>query len=121
VLVPFILPKWPLFHCHRRRFHFHFTHTSGSWLNQVERWFGLITDKMIRRGTFHSVEELERATYAWLASWNDRPKAFVWKATTDVILGKVRPCKELAGTAHQAQGANSLSFGGAEGRRLFTY
>ena len=84
----------------RRRFHFHFTPTSSSWLNQVERWFGLITDKMIRRGTFHSVEELERAIYAWLASWNDSPKAFVWKATADVMLDKVRRCKELAGTPH---------------------
>src|SRR5580700_7527185 len=84
----------------RRRFHFHFTPTSGSWLNEVERWFGLITDKMIRRGTFHSAAELERAIYAWLASWNDTPKPFVWKATADVILDKVRRCKELAGTAH---------------------
>jgi len=84
----------------RRRFHFHFTPTSSSWLNQVERWFGLITDKMIRRGTFHSVEELERAIYAWLADWNDTPKAFIWKATADVILDKVRRCKELAGTVH---------------------
>lgn len=78
----------------RRRFHFHFTPTSSSWLNQVERWFGLITDKMIRRSTFHSVDELERAIYAWLANWNDQPKAFVWKATADVILDKVRRCKE---------------------------
>jgi transposase len=84
----------------RRRFHFHFTPTSSSWLNQVERWFGLITDKMIRRGTFHSVEELERAIYSWLATWNDTPKSFVWKASADVILDKVRRCKELAGTAH---------------------
>jgi hypothetical protein len=84
----------------RRRFHFHFTPTSSSWLNQVGRWFGLITDKMIRRGTFHAVQELERAIYAWLASWNDTPKPFVWKATADVILDKVRRCKELAGTAH---------------------
>src|SRR6202158_2384682 len=51
----------------RRRFHFHFTPTSSSWLNQVERWFGLITDRMIRRGTFHSVAELEQAIYTWLA------------------------------------------------------
>ena len=84
----------------RRRFHFHFTPTSGSWLNQVERWFGLITDKMIRRGTFHSVDELERAIYGWLANWNDKPKPFIWKATADVILDKVRRCKELPGTAH---------------------
>lgn len=84
----------------RHRFHFHFTPTSSSWLNQVERWFGLITDKMIRRGTFHSVDELERAIYAWLARWNDGPKPFVWTATADVILEKVRRCKELNGTAH---------------------
>jgi transposase len=84
----------------RRRFHFHFTPTSSSWLNQVERWFGLITDKMIRRGTFHSAGELERAIYAWLANWNDKPKAFVWKATAEVILDKIRRCKELNGTAH---------------------
>jgi hypothetical protein len=55
---------------------------------------------MIRRGTFHSVEELDRAIYSWLATWNDMPKAFVWKASADVILDKVRRCKELAGTAH---------------------
>jgi transposase len=78
----------------RRRFHLHFTPTSGSWLNQVERLFGLITDKMIRRGTFLSADELERAIYAWLATWNEKPKAFVWKATADVILDKVRRCKE---------------------------
>ena len=84
----------------RRRFHFHFTPTSSSWLNQVERWFGLITARMIRRGTFHSVAELERAIYEWLANWNTEPKAFVWTATADIILDKVRRCKELAGTAH---------------------
>src|SRR5881296_3233948 len=77
----------------RRRFHFHFTPTSSSWLNQVERFFGLITERMIRRGTFHSVEELERAIYDWLLHWNDNPKSFTWKATADVILDKVRKCK----------------------------
>ena len=84
----------------RRRFHLHFTPTSSSWLNQVERWFGLITDRMIRRGTFRSVTELERAIYQWLANWNAEPTAFVWTATADIILDKVRRCKELAGTAH---------------------
>src|SRR5260370_39704814 len=54
----------------RRRFHFHFTPTSSSWLNQVERWFGLITDKMIRRGTFLGVQELEHAINHWRAPWN---------------------------------------------------
>lgn len=84
----------------RRRFHFHFTPTSSSWLNQVERFFALITERMIRRGTFSSVAELECAIYAWLANWNDQPKPFVWKATADVILDKVRRCKELTGTPH---------------------
>jgi len=78
----------------RRRFHFHFTPTSSSWLNQVERWFGLITDRMIRRGTFCSVPELEQAIYQWLAIWNHQPKPFIWKATADVILDKVRRCRE---------------------------
>src|SRR5438105_164669 len=83
-----------------RHFYFHFTPTSSSWLNQVERFFALITERMIRRGTFRSVEELERAIYAWLANWNNQPQPFVWKATADVILDKVRRCKELAGTPH---------------------
>jgi len=84
----------------RRRFHLHFTPTSSSWLNQVERWFALITERMIRRGTFRSVAELERAIYQWLANWNEEPRTFVWKATAEVILDKIRRCKELAGTAH---------------------
>lgn len=84
----------------RRRFHVHFTPTSSSWLNQVERWFGLITERMIRRGTFHSVPELEHAIYQWLANWNHEPQPFIWRATADVILDKVRRCKELVGTAH---------------------
>lgn len=82
----------------RQRFHFHFTPTSSSWLNQVERFFGLITERMIRRGTFHSTTELEKAIYQWLANWNGAPTPFVWKASADVILDKVRRCKELSRT-----------------------
>jgi transposase len=82
----------------RKRFHFHFTPTSSSWLNQVERFFALITGRMIRRGTFHSTDELEQAIYKWLASWNGEPTPFVWKASADVILDKVRRCKELSET-----------------------
>jgi transposase/DNA-binding CsgD family transcriptional regulator len=82
----------------RKRFHFHFTPTSSSWLNLVERFFALITGRMIRRGTFHTVHELEQAIYKWLACWNGDPIPFVWKATADVILDKVRRCKELAAT-----------------------
>jgi transposase len=61
----------------RRRFHFHFTPTSSSWLNQVERWFAEITRKRIRRGSFNSVQELEKAIYEYLAAWNEAPKPFV--------------------------------------------
>ena len=82
----------------RKRFHFHFTPTSSSWLNEVERFFALITGRMIRRGTFHSAEELEKAIYRCLASWNGDPTPFVWKASADVILDKVRRCKELSKT-----------------------
>jgi transposase len=82
----------------RNRFHFHFTPTSSSWLNQVERFFALITGRMIRRGTFHSTVELETAIYKWLANWNGDATPFVWKATADVILDKVRRYKELSAT-----------------------
>lgn len=82
----------------RKRFHFHFTPTSSSWLNQVARFFALITERMIRRGTFHNVAELEKAIYQWLASWNGDPTPFTWKASADVILDKVRRCKELTAT-----------------------
>lgn len=82
----------------RQRFHFHFTPTSSSWLNQVERFFALITNRMIRRGTFHSVHELEKAIYQWLATWNGDPMPFEWKASPEVILDKVRRCKDLERT-----------------------
>jgi transposase len=77
----------------------HFTPTSSSWLNQVERFFALITDRMIRRGAFYSTQELEAAIYLWLANWNRDLTPFVWKASADVILAKVRRCKELSKTA----------------------
>ena len=62
----------------------------------MERCFGLLTKRRIRRGPFRSVAELERTIYEWLAHWNEKPRPFIWKATADVILGKVRRCKELA-------------------------
>jgi transposase len=84
----------------RRRFHFHFTPTSSSWLNQVERWLAEITRQQIRRGSFHSVQELEKAIYQYLAAWNETPRPFIWRATADIILDKVRRCKELHVTGH---------------------
>jgi transposase len=72
------------------RFHLHFTPTSSSWLNLVERWFGELTDKMIRRGVFHSVGDLIAAIEEFLRVHNDDPEPFVWTATAESILEKVR-------------------------------
>jgi transposase len=72
------------------RFHLHFTPTSSSWLNMVERFFGKLTDKAIRRGVFHSVPDLIEAIEAYLAATNKDPEPFVWTATADQILTKVR-------------------------------
>ncbi len=68
-----------------RRFHLHFTPTSASWLNLVERWFALITAQAIRRGSFTSVARLERAIARWLAHWNEHAKPFRWtKSAADI-------------------------------------
>jgi transposase len=68
------------------RFHVHFTPTGSSWLNQVERWFGLLTDKLIRRGVHTSVQALENDIRAWISTWNDNPRPFTWTKTADEIL-----------------------------------
>ena len=72
------------------RFHLHFTPTSSSWLNLVERWFRELTDKAIRRGVFGSVPDLVAAIEAYLAANNENPKPFEWTATAEEILEKVR-------------------------------
>ena len=82
------------------RFHLHFTPTSSSWLNLVERWFRELTDKAIRRGVFHSVPDLIEAIEAFLAAHNQDPKPFVWTASIDSILEKVGRCKAVLETAH---------------------
>ncbi len=74
----------------RERYHLHFTPTSSSWLNQVERWFGLLTEKQIRRGTFTSVKQLEEAIKEYLEIYNEDPKPFVWTKSADVILDKIK-------------------------------
>jgi transposase len=71
------------------RFHLHFTPTSSSWLNLVERWFRELTDKALRRGVFHSVPDLIEAIEAYLTAHNTQPRPFVWTATADDILAKV--------------------------------
>jgi transposase len=68
------------------RFHLHFTPTSASWLNLVERWFAELTNRKLRRSAHRSVAELEADLNAWIAAWNDDPKPFVWTKTADEIL-----------------------------------
>lgn len=82
------------------RFHFHFIPTSSSWLNLVERWFREITDKRIRRGSFHNVAELIAAIEDYLKCHNQNPRVFVWKASADSIMTKIAKCKEVLGTLH---------------------
>ena len=72
------------------RFHAHFTPTSSSWLNQVERWFALLTERQIRRGTHRSTVELEQAIRAYLEINNRNPTPFVWTKTADEILDSIR-------------------------------
>jgi transposase len=71
------------------RFHVHFTPTGSSWMNQVERWFGLLTDKLIRRGVHTSVPSLENDIKDWIATWNDNPRPFTWTKTADEILNSL--------------------------------
>jgi transposase len=78
--------KWLAKH---KRFHLHFTPTSSSWLNLVERWFRELTGKAIRRGVFHSALDLVAAIEDYLKTNNDNPKPFVWTATAEQILAKV--------------------------------
>ena len=82
------------------RFHLHFIPTSSSWLNLVERWFRELTDKRIRRGSFHNVKELIRAIQEFLDTYNESPNPFVWTASADAILKKVRRCKAVSETLH---------------------
>ena len=83
-----------------RRFHLHFTPTSSSWLNLVERWLGQLTAKRIRRGSFASVKALIQAIREYLDDHNKQPKPFVWTASVEQILAKVNRCKAILETAH---------------------
>jgi transposase len=83
------------------RFHLHFTPTSSSWLNLVERWFAEITMKLIRRGVHHSVKHLARDITAWVKNWNDNPKPYIWTKTADQILESVaRYCNRINDSGH---------------------
>src|SRR5438552_12389075 len=76
------------------RFIPHFVPTSSSWLNLIERWFGELTSKRVRRGSFANVEELQQAILEFLAAWNEHPKPFVWTATVHMIQEKLARCRQ---------------------------
>jgi transposase len=84
------------------RFHVHFTPTGSSWMNQVERWFGLLTDKLIRRGVHTSVQALENDIREWIATWNDNPRPFTWTKTAGEILNSLADYLAKLGTEQPA-------------------
>jgi transposase len=89
--------KWLAKH---KRFHLHFTPTSASWLNMVERWFAELTRKRIRRGVFQSVPELVAAIEEYIRVHNDDPKPFIWTKSAKTILDKISHCKAVFETLH---------------------
>ena len=92
------IKKWLTTH---PRFVVHFTPTSSSWLNLVERWFGELTTKKLRRGTHRSVRALNTDIRDWITTWNDNPKPFVWTKTADEILESVaRYCTRINESRH---------------------
>jgi putative transposase len=94
-------PKVKAWLAARPRWHMHFIPTYSSWLNQVERFFGLITDKAIRRGSFSSVKQLTKRIDHFVSHYNRDCRPFAWTATADSILAKLsRLCARISGTAH---------------------
>jgi len=83
------------------RVHMHFTPTGSSWLNQVERWFGYLTDQKIRRGAHKNVQSLEADIASWITSWNADPKPFIWKKSAEEILDSLsRYLQRISGARH---------------------
>jgi transposase-like protein/transposase len=83
------------------RFHVHFTPTGSSWINQVERWFAFLTTQLLRRGVHKSVAALEKDVRAWIATWNEDPKPFVWRKTAEEILDSLaKYIARISGAAH---------------------
>jgi transposase len=83
------------------RFHLHFTPTSSSWINQVERWFGFLTEQKIKRGAHQSVRALENDIRAWITDWNTHPRPFIWTKTVEEILDSLaRFCRRISDAGH---------------------
>ena len=83
------------------RFHLHFTPTGSSWINQVEHWFGILTDQLIRRGVHRSVIALENDVREWIKNWNEDPKPFVWtKTAEDILQSLAKYIAKISGAGH---------------------
>jgi transposase len=93
-----VVKRWLLAH---PRFVLHFTPTSSSWLNLVERWFGELTTKKLQRGTHRSVRALNADIRGWISTWNDNPRPYVWTKTADQILDSIaRYCTRINDSRH---------------------
>ena len=83
------------------RFHLHFTPTGASWLNLVERWFGELTSRKLRRGTHRSVRELNQDIRDWMKHWNENPRPYVWTKTAEQILDTLAAyCERITDSGH---------------------
>jgi transposase len=92
------IQRWLLAH---PRVQLHFTPTSSSWLNLVERWFAELTTKLLKRGTHRSVHQLNHDIRAWIETWNDDPRPYVWTKTADQILDSIRRyCDRINDSRH---------------------
>jgi transposase len=92
------IARWLVAH---PRFVLHFTPTSSSWLNLVERWFAELTTKLLKRGAHRSVRQLNSDIRAWIETWNDDPKPYVWTKTADQILESIaRYCQRINDSRH---------------------
>jgi len=93
-----LIQRWLVRHA---RYHLHFTPTGSSWINLVERWFGTLTERQLRRGVHRSTRELEEALRRYVETYNQDPKPFVWTKTADEILAAVaRFCKRTSDSGH---------------------
>ena len=93
-------PKVKKWLANHPRFKLHFTPTSASWTNLVERWFRELTEKAIRRGTFISVEDLQIAIENFMVTYNEDAKPFIWTASVQTIMAKLQKVKAIYETLH---------------------
>ena len=101
------------------RFHLHFTPTSSSWLNLVERWFAELTTKHLRRGAHRSVRALNTDIRHWIDTWNENPRPYVWTKTADQILDSIkRYCQRINQTGHYTSSSGASTIETIAGSKL---